>query len=191
MDLPPLPEHQAPAVPSVPAQRPGAGLPVPASVPTLPPRRRRNWRLIIAIIAAALADLCAAGSLTGYLWYGKAVAPDRSTPSLAVRQYLQATFEAEDSGRAGLFTCGRPEMLSEVQDTVADIRAREARFGVRIVVAWEGFSTTEQGSKASVSTSLLIRVPEANGSTSESLDHWIFTTVKTDGWRVCGAHRVD
>lgn len=138
-----------------------------------------------------VATVCAAGSVTGYLWYDNATAPDRSTPSLAVRQYLQATFEDNDSRRASLFTCGSPERLTEVQDAVTDIHAREARYGVKIVVVWEGFSTTEQGANASVSTDLLIRVPEANGSTSESLDHWIFAMTKTDGWRVCGAHKVD
>ena len=191
MDLPPQHDHKAPAVPSVPVQRPGDGSPVPASGPTPRPRRRRNWRLIIAITAATLGTLCSAGSLTGYLWYDKATTPDRSSPSLVVRQYLRATFEDRDNGRASLFICAKPETLAEVQEVLSDIRTRETRFGVKIVVAWEGFSTTEQGTNASVSTNLLIRVPEANGSTSESLDHWIFTTVKTDGWRVCGAHKVD
>jgi hypothetical protein len=145
---------------------------------------------MIAILVASLSTLCAGGSLAGYIWYGKATTPDRSTPDLAVRQYLQATFEDNDAGRARLFTCSQPDSLTEVQGTLADIHQRETRFGVKIVVAWEGFSTAEQGRNATVSLNLLIRVPEANGSTSESIDRWTFNTVNDDGWRVCGAHKV-
>jgi hypothetical protein len=192
VDLPPPPDQQVPLAPAVPAQRSGEGPPVPpaTSVPVQAQRGRRNWRLIIAILVAALSTLCAGGSLVGYIWYAKATTPDRSTPDLVVRQYLQATFEEADTSRASLFTCSKPESLTEVQDTLTDVHQRESRFGVKIVVAWEGFATSEQGKRATVDLNLLIRVPEANGSTSESLDRWRFTTVDERGWRVCGAHKV-
>lgn len=154
-------------------------------------RRPRNWRLIIAVTAGVVSFLCASGSVAGYVWYSQATTPDRSTPSLVVRQYLEAIFEDDDPARASLFTCGKPESLTEVQDTLADIHQRESRFGVKITVGWDSFNTTEQGKNATVTLNLLIRVPEANGYPSESQDHWAFTTANDNGWRVCSAHKVN
>ena len=144
----------------------------------------------MAVAAGVLSFFCSVGSVAGYVWYGQATTPDRSTPSLVVRQYLQATFEDNDPARASQFTCGKPESLTEVQNTLADIRQRESRFGVKITVAWDSFNTQEQGKDATVTLNLLIRVPEANGYPSESQDHWAFTTTNNNGWRVCGAHKV-
>jgi hypothetical protein len=166
-------------------------MPTAAPGPSAPRRRRpRNWRLLIAVTVGVLSPVCAAGSLAGYVWYDNATAPDRSTPGLVVRQYLQATFEDNDAARASLFTCGKPASLTEVQETLADIHQRESRFGVKITVGWDSFNTQEQGKDATVTLNLLIRVPEANGYPSESQDHWAFTTVNNNGWRVCGAHKV-
>jgi hypothetical protein len=188
VDVPPQ-DQQAPSLPAVPAQRPADDVAVLPPAPNPPARRRRNWRLILVVILGTLSVLCSGGSVAGYVWYSQGTAPNRSTPDVAVRQYLQATFGDRDESQAGVFTCGRPS-LAEVQTALTDIKDRESRFSIKIVVGWEGFSTNEQGKNATVKVHILIRVPEANGSTSESIDPWIFTTVDEDGWRVCGAHKV-
>lgn len=154
------------------------------------PRRKRNWRLTFAILAGILAAFCASGSLVAYVWYDKATTPDQSTPSLAVRQYLRATFELHDDKRASQFTCGDPQSVTEIQQLLSELRSTESRFRVTTNVSWEEFSTDEHGDSATVSLNLLIRVPEANGTPSEAIQRWSFDATNHGGWRVCGAHRV-
>lgn len=189
MDLPRQPDQQAPAVPSVPAQRPGDGPPVPAGAPTSP-RRRRNWRLIIVVTAAALATLCAAGALTTYLWYGKATKPNRTSPSVVVLQYLNAYLGSRDSDRAALFACGGNPDLPAVRATRDDLKSREQQYGVSIDVAVDGVrETSRSGHNAEVAASIALTAL-VNGSSQRVVEQWVFQTEDRDGWRVCDGREV-
>ena len=191
VDLPPQPDRQAPAVPSVPVQRPGDGLPVPASAPTAPRRRPRNWRLIIAVTAAALASLCAAGSLSTYIWYGKATKPNRGSPTVVVLQYLNAYLGSGDTGRAALFACGSNPDLPAVRAARDDLKSREQQYNVSIDVMVDGVrETSRSDDHAEVAASLALTTV-INGSSQRVVEHWIFQTEDRDGWRVCDGHEVN
>jgi hypothetical protein len=177
-DAAPAPDHAGPAPDRV-APAPVAG------------RRGRVVGIVLAAVLGGLAVLCVGGLGTGYLLYRKASEPDRSTPGVVVRQYLQATFDDRDESKAARFTCTRPADIGEMQQELADIVSREKRFGIRITVGWENFTVEESKATATVGARLKIAVPEENGQPSESFQQWSFAMRhQNSGWRVCDAHRI-
>jgi hypothetical protein len=153
-------------------------------------KARRTVGVVLASVLGVVALLCVGGLGTGYFLYYKASEPDRSTPGLAVRQYLHATFETRDKAKADQFTCQGQAALGEIDQTLADIVSREQRFNIRITVGWENFVAEQAKETATVDTRLKIAVPEQTGQSSESFQLWRFDVRhQSSGWRVCGAKR--
>src|SRR5690606_42074775 len=75
----------------VPTQRmpPEPASPAPATAPPTP-RRRRPWRLVLGIIAGALAVVLTAGATVIYVAYDRYTRPDRSAPDVVVDNYLRS-----------------------------------------------------------------------------------------------------
>ena len=142
--------------------------------------------MIAAILVAAV---CLSGGATFFLYYDKATTPDRHTPGVTVRQYLQITFDDRNSANASQFTCGKPSDVVEIQQLLTEVEDREARYNIHISVSWRGFSEQTNRATATVLVNILIQVPEANGSVSESVQVWRFVVQDHSGWRVCQAHR--
>lgn len=189
MDVPPSPEQQAPPSPAVPAQRPGDGPTTPLS-PASPSRQGRNWRLIVVAAAGVLATLCAGGSLTAYLWYDRATAPNRASPAVVVLEYLNAYLGARDSAHAALFACGNNPELPAVKAARDDLASRERQFGVSIDVSVDGVQETSRSADhASVAASIALTTV-VNGSSQRVIEQWIFQTENHSGWRVCDGHEV-
>jgi hypothetical protein len=174
-------------------QQPGEGVESkPDTAKAEPPvgRRRRMVATILAVVLGGLTVLCVGGLGAGYLFYRQASEPDRSTPGVVVRQYLQATFDDRDKSKAARFTCGKPEDIGEIEQKLADIVSREKRFGIRITVGWENFVAEERKGTGTVTVRLKIEVPEQTGQSSESFQQWSFALRQQNtGWRVCGAQR--
>ncbi|MGC9670328.1 hypothetical protein ACNTMW_27765 [Planosporangium sp. 12N6] len=146
--------------------------------------------VLVAVFAVAVL-LCMGGLGVGYLFYRGVSEPDRSTPGVVVRQYLQATFDDRDKSKAARFTCEQPTDIGEIERTLAEIVSREQRFGIRITVGWEDFVSEENGNAATVRVRLKTMVPEQTGQSSESFRIWSFTLMhRSNGWRVCGAQPV-
>src|SRR5689334_3809624 len=105
---PPVPQARQPATGEIGAEpAPGAGEQAPGAGEQAPASRSRGrtLRIVLASVLGGLAVLCVGGLGTGYLLYRKVSEPDRSTPGVVVRQYLDATLNERDDNRAGLFTC--------------------------------------------------------------------------------------
>jgi hypothetical protein len=161
------------------------------AAPERPVRSRRQIvGIVLAVIISVLAVACVGTVGTGFLLYRKASEPDRSTPAVVVRQYLQATFDDRSEARVARFTCGPPADLAQVQQALADVAGREKRFAIHITVGWENFTTKVSGDRATVTTRLKIAVPEASGQSSESFQQWSFDLRRRSGWRVCDAQRI-
>jgi hypothetical protein len=191
---PPVPQARQPATGEIGAEpAPGAGEQAPGAGEQAPaPRSRgRTLRIVLASVLGGLAVLCVGGLGTGYLLYRKVSEPDRSTPGVVVRQYLEAIYDDRDQLKAERFTCGRPADIRETQQELADLVSREKRFDIRITVGWENFTTQANKTSATVGVRLKIAVPEENGQPSESFQQWTFSLRhQSSGWRVCDAHRV-
>jgi hypothetical protein len=146
--------------------------------------------IVLAVVLGVVSLLCVGGLGTGYLFYRQVSEPDRSTPGVVVRQYLQATFDDRDKSKAARFTCGRPADIGETEKLLADIVSREERFGIRITVGWENFVAEENKGAATVAVRLKIGVPEQSGQSSESFQQWTFALRhQSAGWRVCAAQQ--
>jgi hypothetical protein len=174
-DQPPSPEGQLPA---------GPGAPTPS-------RTGRTVAIVVAAVLATVTVLCIGGLGAGYLIYRHVSEPDRSTPGVVTRQYLQATFDDRDKSKASQFTCGPPSDIGSIEQTLTDIISREQRFNIHITVGWENFDAQQNKTAANVKVRLKIEVPEENGQPSESFQQWSFALRhQGSGWRVCGAQRV-
>lgn len=176
-------------MPAVPAQRPGDGSAVLPITSAPVPRRRRNWRLILAVAAALLSTLCAAGSLTAYLWYDQATAPDLSTPTVVVRQWVTAYLVEHDDSRASLLTCSQTD-LAEVKSLRDSLGDRQASYGIAIDVSLDtARELSREGQHATVRASIVLAT-DTGGTSLRRVESWDFDTTTDHGWRVCGAHKV-
>jgi hypothetical protein len=162
---------------------PGAGEPTPA-----PRSRGRTLRIVLASVLGAVAVLCVGGLGTGYLLYRNASEPDRSTPGVVVRQYLNATLNDRDDSRARLFTCRNASGLSPVHALRDDNESKEKQFNVTISVNPEGFDTQQSGDNATVGVKLRLSV-STNGTFQEQIQSWRFTLKRESGWRVCSGEQ--
>ncbi len=145
---------------------------------------------MLLVMAAVVGVSCMGALGIGYFLYYKASEPDRSSPSVVVDQYLQATFNDRDGGRARLFTCDDPNKLTEMRAMFSDIEEREKRGSKNIVVRWEDFDSTVTGRSATVTVSLIVITPSSAGASSRSIRRWEFKTENRSGWRVCDARRI-
>src|SRR5215831_8681490 len=76
--------------------------------------RRQRLVIVLLLVFGIMSAVCLGGLGFAYLAYDRATQPDRSTPTLVVRQYVDTMFSSRDPGRAKLFACGQPH-LDEVQ----------------------------------------------------------------------------
>jgi hypothetical protein len=144
---------------------------------------------VLASVLGGLAVLCVGGLGTGYLLYQKVSEPDRSTPGVVVRQYLDATLNERDDNRARLFTCRGTTGLAPVQALRDDNESKEKQYNVGIRVNPEGFVTRQSGSNATVDVKLRLSV-STNGTFQEQIQSWRFTLKRESGWRVCGGEQL-
>jgi hypothetical protein len=169
----------------------GAPTPETGAAAERPARSRRQVVGIVLAVALSVVAVACVGALgTGFFVYRKVSEPDRSTPGVVVRQYLQATFDDRNETKAARFTCGKPAEITQVQQALADVVSREKRFDVHITVGWENFTTKVGTDRATVTNRVKIAVPEAAGQSSESFQQWNFELRQRSGWRVCDAQRI-
>jgi heme A synthase len=146
--------------------------------------------LILAVAAALLSTLCAASSLTAYLWYDQATTPNRGSPAVVVLQYVNAYLGSRDSARAALFACGDNPELPAVKAARDDLKNRERQYGVSIDVAVDGVQETSRSDNHAQVAASIVLTTIVNGSSQRVIEQWIFQTEDHGGWRVCDGHEV-
>ncbi|MEJ3742181.1 hypothetical protein WEI85_02615 [Actinomycetes bacterium KLBMP 9797] len=163
------------------AQQPaGAGATRPAS-----PRARKT-RLVLLMVGGLVALLCLGGAGVAFVAYRDATEPDRSSPDVAVSNYLRAVFVDRDDTRANTLICRDDSGLASIRDLQREIEAREQQYSISIIVSWGELAVQESGRRATVTTEISRTI--ADGSESDHQD-WRFDVVDEGGWRVCGAAR--
>jgi hypothetical protein len=138
---------------------------------------------VVIGIAVALI-LCSGGLLYGYRQYQKVAEPDRSSPTVVVRQYVESVFNDGNSGRAAQLTCANSQ-LNELSSMKDDLTAREAQFSTQMRVDTANYSLQSEGKAATVTVDLKVTT-----TVSRSSRRWEFRLRQDDGWRVCEAHRI-
>ncbi|MEU5913368.1 hypothetical protein [Micromonospora sp. NPDC047527] len=169
----------------VPAQRtPSEQLPpAPAAPAPQPPRRR--LRTVLTVVGGVLALLGMGAAITGFVWYNRAAAPDRSAPDVVVDNYLRAFLVDRNDARADLFTCEGGAQLEPLRSLRADLIAREERFDVTITLSWGQLAKQEQGDSVVVRVTLIISAM-VDGVKQSDRQPWQFDTRLGKDWRVCG-----
>ncbi|MFI7431099.1 hypothetical protein ACIBPB_29305 [Micromonospora sp. NPDC049836] len=175
----------------VPAQRtPPEQLAPPAPAPA-PVRPRRRLRTVLAVVAGVLALLCGTGAVAGFILYDRATAPDRSAPDVVVDNYLRAFLVDRDDTKAKEFACGPGGDLGAVRELRNELEQRENNFGVVVRVSWGPLTTVKNDDGETVTTTLTV-ASSADGQTRSSRrEDWQFRVVEQDGWRVCGAGKIN
>jgi hypothetical protein len=141
------------------------------------------------VITGAVAALCLAGGITGFVLYDRATAPDRSAPDVVVDNYLRAYMMDRNDVRAGLFVCDDNADLSQIELLRNEIRAREEQFGTSMSVSWGRLVWKQSGNKADVRVDLTFAA-QLDGMRQTDRQSWEFTTRLENSWRVCSAVRV-
>ncbi|MEU7654681.1 hypothetical protein [Micromonospora taraxaci] len=173
----------------VPAQRaPSEQLP-PAAAPPAPQPPRRRMRTVFTVVAGVLAVLCMAGAVTGYVLYNRAAAPDRSTPDVAVANFIQSYLADRNDARAQEFVCESGANFDDLQSLREDLVAREQRFDTAISTSWENFDVQRQDDSANVEVDLVLSA-FVDGISQSDRQRWRFEAVRQDGWRVCNVGRI-
>jgi hypothetical protein len=145
-------------------------------------------RTVLTVVAGVLALLCLGGVATAYVWYTRAAAPDRSTPDVAVINYLQATLISRDSNRAKLFTCGGA--VISIDRFAAEVTEREQELGVSFSINIEDVVVSEAAATEASVTAVIRRSATIDGVQQSLTDTWLFDVEDRDGWRVCAGSKV-
>ncbi|MEW1584201.1 hypothetical protein AB0283_01955 [Micromonospora vinacea] len=143
---------------------------------------------MLTVVAGVLALLCIGGVATALVWYNRASTPDRSTPDVAVINYLQATLVAREPERAKLFTCDGA--VPSVDEFAADVAGREQELGVSFSINIEDVVVTETVSSDATVIAVIRRGATIDGVHQSLADTWQFDLKDRDGWRVCAGARI-
>ncbi|MEU7773990.1 hypothetical protein AB0C44_21940 [Micromonospora taraxaci] len=145
-------------------------------------------RTAFTVVAGVLAVLCMAGAVTGYVLYNRAAAPDRSTPDVAVVNYLQATLVSRDTNRAKLFACDGA--VPAVDEFAAQVAGREQELGVAFSINIENVVVSKTAASDAIVTAVIRRSASIDGVHQSLTDTWRFDVKDKEGWRVCAGNRV-
>lgn len=180
-------------VPRAPSDRDDALAPLVPVGPPIRLARRSRWRVVFAVVLAAIPLLCVGAIPLAFHSYDTATRPDRGAPDVVVHGYLQALLVNRDDASARQLACTNPSGLAELEDVRDDLEARERQYHVNIAVSWGALTVVSEGDDAASVTATLSMV-QVNGSGSvgtlgEQNEQWTFGVVRTSEWRVCSATR--
>lgn len=143
----------------------------------VPPQRRRGSRVLLLVALVLVGVLIVGGGLAFYA-YDRATAIDRSTPRVAVDQFLQAALIDADVNRVGLFVCRAWPASKALQESHIPLSPT-------MRVSWSS-AQVRQISATQAEVTMRIRLfVVSEGTSPEQVNMWRFITVNENGWRVC------
>jgi hypothetical protein len=155
------------------------GQPGPPFMPPPFPQRRprrtisRNKLLLIILAVVGVFVLVAGG--VGFVLYNRATEINRSTPTVAVDQFLGAAFVDKDNDRVRLFAC--PQWT---EDRTREI---QGRFDPEVKVTWGSIVVQSRQGHQAVAIARMRLVFQG----FVDFQDWRFEVVEDNGWRVCSA----
>ncbi|GAA4460787.1 hypothetical protein GCM10023170_062470 [Phytohabitans houttuyneae] len=142
---------------------------------------------MVLLVAGALALLCAGGAGVAFVAYRDATEPDRSSPDVAVSNYLRALLLERNDVRVDLYSCRDDGSLAPMRAFRAQIEEQEKQYSITIVISWGALIVQEMSGRATVTTEISRTISDG---TEKDLQDWRFDLVDEGGWRVCGATRL-
>ncbi|GIG58730.1 hypothetical protein Lfu02_31020 [Longispora fulva] len=172
----------------------GAGLPQAEAVAGVPSGggdepevvgragRKRPRAKVIALVAglAVIVAVVVAGGIALNV-YDQQTKIDRSTPTLAVSQLVDAMFTARDESTVARFSCKKAD-LGALRRLMTNVKDQEARFHTHISVAADEMKLSSQ--------SVVEARLSLTGEGWNNFQNWAFETANQDGWRVCSARQL-
>jgi hypothetical protein len=150
--------------------------------------RVRAGRLVLLLIAGAVALLCTGGAGVAFVAYRDVTEPDRSSPDVAVDNYLRAYLVDRDDVLASQYSCGDGNLVS-MTDFRGDLARREQKFNTKFTTTWGSLSVVETNEQtAEVRVELRISA-SVDGHQQSDLQSWTLVVKKKDDWRVCETRR--
>lgn len=158
--------------------------------PPIRPARRSRWRVVFAVVLAAIPLLCVGGIPLAFHSYDTATRPDRSAPDAVVHSYLQAFLVDRDDASARQLVCPSPSGLKAIQDYRSTIEAGEQRAGQSVSFTWVEAAVASAGpDAASVDVRIIATIGGVASGGGQS-DLFTFTTHAADSWCVASATRL-
>jgi len=209
----PSPRSEPPApgavpVPILPAPLPGA-VPLPAPflvpggeapallaplVPSVPPpkvlapaRSASRWRMRLGIIGGIVALLCVGGVGIAYHEYDKATKPNRSSPDVAVDNYLQAFLVDRSGSETAQYSCTDVSGLKAFQIFRNTATSYAADRGQAVSFSWQIGIVDASGASATVDVDITQVTLNQGAQVGRSVHPWQMTTNNVAGWHVCAA----
>lgn len=146
-----------------------------------------RWRRV-AVIAGILVAAGGIGAVSwGLLAYNEVTKIDRSNPKVVTDEYLRATLIRKDKVGADLYACEDQSGLASIKALRDELDQRERDFGVTIIVSWGAYA----GSGGGLTTEMTIVAHKNGVEESSNSERWRFTLIDENGWRVCGAEKVE
>ncbi|MFB9413312.1 hypothetical protein [Dactylosporangium matsuzakiense] len=126
----------------------------------------------------------------GIIYYDKATKPNTDTPGVALEEFFDARFNGARPERVQQLICRSPD-LSEFDKLISVLDASKGPSAEVITAhASELILNYPSQDKAEIETDLVLTSgPQNHAGVGE--ERWRFDLVREDGWRVCGAHRLD
>ncbi|WP_239143781.1 hypothetical protein [Actinoplanes philippinensis] len=144
--------------------------------------------MALALTGGLMALLCVGGVGTFFVLYDEATEIKRTEPDAVVDSYLAATLVSRNDDEAALYQCKSGGDFQELMQFRDDTLKREKDFSVGIAVSWSSLDVKVTGSSGTVGADLKRTIAGQGGRDSSA---WQFTVVDQDGWRVCGATKID
>ncbi len=123
----------------------------------------------------------------GLVAYNEITKVDRSEPQVVTDQFLRAVLVAKDESGADLYACRDKSKDDHLWALRKELDTREKDFGVTIVVSWGAYVAIG----SDLTTNMTITANRDGQEQSSSVQTWRLHLIDEDGWRVCGAERVE
>ncbi|MBB5871255.1 hypothetical protein F4553_004634 [Allocatelliglobosispora scoriae] len=149
-------------------------------------RRSSKTRRIIVFVLVATGLVVLGGAGLTFRIYDQATKVDRSQPEVVVREYIVAVLNRRDDAKAAIYSCENSQGLMSILELRSSLESDERKFNLSTQVSLARLSRDGSGR---VDADLEI-LQQGSGGATQDRQHWKFTMVQDDGWRVCGAERL-
>ncbi|MFI5906254.1 hypothetical protein [Dactylosporangium sp. NPDC051541] len=169
--------------------RPGPPPPPPPAAKD-PKQRKRTRRTVLWTLLGIAVLISITGVVSGYVYYDKATKPNTDTPDGALEGFLDARFNGARPERVQQLVCRSPN-LGEFDELVSVLNASKSQPDEAIEAHASALDFKYPSEdRAEIETDLALTSGPQNHA-NFAKERWRFDLVHEDGWRVCGAHRLN